>query len=87
MDQASALLHDGKVASVENISSYASAQLAYTLDIERGTVRIGDAATPTNTSLRVTTIFRREADGWKVVHRHADPITSPSPPDSLIQPT
>jgi ketosteroid isomerase-like protein len=85
MDQASALLRDGTAAPVENVSSYASGELAYTLDIERDTVRIGDAAAPTESSLRVTTIFRREADGWKILHRHADPITSPRSPESLIQ--
>jgi ketosteroid isomerase-like protein len=84
IDQAASLLHDGKVTSVEHISDYATEDLAYTMDIERATVRVGDAATPAETSLRVTTIFRREADGWRVVHRHADTVTAPRAPESLV---
>ena len=85
MDQTSAVVSEGKASPAEHISGYASADLAYTFDIERATVRIGDAAASTEVSLRVTTIFRREADGWKIVHRHADPITSTRPPESLVQ--
>jgi ketosteroid isomerase-like protein len=36
-------------------------------------------------AVRVTTIFRSEEGEWKVVHRHADPITTPQPAESVIQ--
>ncbi len=35
-------------------------------------------------TLRATTVFRREAGEWKVVHRHADPVASENA-DELVQ--
>jgi hypothetical protein len=35
-------------------------------------------------TLRVTMIYRREDDGWKIVLRQADPIMTPQPIDSII---
>jgi hypothetical protein len=32
----------------------------------------------------VTSLFRLEQGIWKLVHRHADPITSPRPAASVI---
>ena len=36
-------------------------------------------------ALRVTMVFRPEGGTWKVVHRHADPITSPQPAEWVFQ--
>ena len=77
-------LHDGELLGSEQISMYSSGDLAYLLEIERFRVRVGGAREPAPSSLRVTTIFRREEDGWKLVHRHADTVTAPQPVESLV---
>ena len=69
----------------ERISQYATADLAYIVEFERTRAKIGGTDDMVSFSLRVTTIFRREDDGWKVVHRHADPITTPRPIESALE--
>jgi ketosteroid isomerase-like protein len=83
-DRAAAEFRDG-TCSCEEISRVVTADLAYVLQIERWSARVGGRAEPSSGSLRVTMIFRREGDGWKVSHRHADTITTPRPVESLIQ--
>lgn len=34
-------------------------------------------------NLRVTHIYRHEADGWKLVNRHADALMSILPPEAV----
>jgi ketosteroid isomerase-like protein len=58
--------------AIEVVAAGASSDLAYLVAVEHTTAAIGGAP-PAPYSLRVTTIFRREAGEWKVVHRHADP--------------
>jgi ketosteroid isomerase-like protein len=84
LGRAAAMLRDGTFSAIERVSDYATADLAYIVEIERTTVRVGDAPAPADVALRVTTIFRREVDGWKIVHRHADPITGARPVESLF---
>jgi ketosteroid isomerase-like protein len=60
---------------IEVVAAEARGDLAYLVAIEHTTASIGGDP-PAPYSLRVTTIFRREARAWKVVHRHADPLTS-----------
>jgi ketosteroid isomerase-like protein len=85
LDRASASVRDGEVVAFERVSEYATADLAYMVEIERTRLKIGDSDETVSVSLRATTIFRREDDGWKVVHRHADPITAPRPVESVVE--
>jgi ketosteroid isomerase-like protein len=55
----------------EVIAADADGDLAYTVGIER--YRATNAAGETvHNTLRVTHVYRREPDGWKIVHRHGD---------------
>ena len=75
---------EGAFIGFETISEYATSDLAYNLEIQRTQGKLGGADEMSPISLRVTTVFRREDDGWRIVHRHADPITSPRPIESVV---
>src|SRR5689334_2861445 len=60
----------------EVVAADVGQDFAYLLAIERTTASVGGSE-PTPYTLRSTTIFRRENDEWKIVHRHADPSTTP----------
>ena len=56
----------------------ASGEVAHWAGIQRSTVRMKGKADAIPIDLRVTEVFRREDGEWKLVHRHADPLTSES---------
>ncbi|MDQ0240556.1 nuclear transport factor 2 family protein [Arthrobacter bambusae] len=85
MDRASSGLREGEPISFERISGDAGTELAYIVEIEWARAKVGGSDEVSPIPLRVTTIFRREDGEWKVVHRHADPILSPRPIESLVQ--
>jgi ketosteroid isomerase-like protein len=39
---------------------------------------------PAAMSLRVTHLFRKEQGGWKLLHRHADPLLSKTAPADVL---
>lgn len=85
MDSASALISEGEGYTFDSIAVVETPDLAYEVGIERSMAKLGDAAEKIPISLRVTTVFRREDDGWKIVHRHADSITEARLVQSVIQ--
>jgi ketosteroid isomerase-like protein len=87
LDSAAALISDGEGYTFDSISSVETADLAYEIGIEHNTARLGNAAEKVQLSLRVTTVYRREDGEWKIVHRHADPITEQRPVESVVQPS
>ncbi|MEX2392104.1 MAG: hypothetical protein WD904_10995 [Dehalococcoidia bacterium] len=84
MDRAAANYRDGVVTGFENVAAYLTPELAYIVEIERYKVRVGEATESASVVLRVTSIYRPEEGAWKIMHRHADPIVSARPIDSVI---
>ena len=71
----------GAKLKTEYISTIVSGDLAFTVAIERQQeVRLGGQGTPTQRALRATQIFRKEEGAWKLLHRHADPLTEKKSP-------
>jgi ketosteroid isomerase-like protein len=85
MERAAAPFREGEFLSAELIEKHATPEFAYIVEIERGEAKIGASEEMTPWALRVTMIFRPEGGEWKIVHRHADPITSGQPAESVIQ--
>jgi ketosteroid isomerase-like protein len=85
LDRAAEKYRDGEVVGFENVVTVVTPDLAYTVEIESYRARVGGAEEISPVAVRVTTVFRREDGGWKVTHRHGDPITATRPPASVIQ--
>jgi ketosteroid isomerase-like protein len=85
MDRAARQISQGEGYTFDTISWVETADLAYEVGLERSRAQVAGAAEKAPISLRVTTVFRREDDGWKIVHRHADPITDARTIQSVLQ--
>jgi ketosteroid isomerase-like protein len=58
----------------KTLSMVEGTDLAYTVSIETNRIRETGKPEETQLDLRVTQIYRREGDEWRLVHRHADPL-------------
>jgi ketosteroid isomerase-like protein len=85
MDRAASNLRGGGMVAFEEVAKYVTPELAYTVWLERQKAKLGGTGDVTPFTLRVTMIYRPEDGTWQVVHRHADPITSARPAESVIQ--
>ena len=56
------------------------ADFAYLVQTEVIRSRVAAQTQPSTLDLRATMVFRREADGWRIVHRHADLQIGTQPP-------
>jgi ketosteroid isomerase-like protein len=84
IERAASPFRHGEVLSAEIIQKHTTAEFAYVVEIERGEAKIGPREEISPWALRATMIFRPEDGTWKIVHRHADPVTTPQPAESVI---
>jgi len=84
-ERAASQFRDGEKVGFDIVAKYVTPELAYMVWVERVKAKVGGRQDVAPIALRVTTIFRPEDGTWKVVHRHADPITTAQPIESVIQ--
>jgi ketosteroid isomerase-like protein len=85
IEHAAAQFRDGRLVSVEIVEKQATPEFAYSVWLERAEGKVGAREDIAPSTLRVTMIYRPEEGTWKVLHRHADPIATPQPAESVIQ--
>jgi ketosteroid isomerase-like protein len=84
-ERAAAQFRDGEIGDYETIEKRVTPELAYVVRVERAEAKVGGREDLAPIALRVTMIFRPEDGEWKIVHRHADPITTARAAESVIQ--
>lgn len=77
LDYASSRFAQGGVSPSERLVTYVSGDLAVIHEAEHWKTKVGGGdLTPFD--LRVTSVYRREDGEWRLVLRHADPISTVS---------
>jgi ketosteroid isomerase-like protein len=71
LDWASSQFSEG-TRSREEIRSMVGADFAYIVQTEQIRFRVPGRTEQSTLELRATMVFRREPDGWRIVHRQAD---------------
>jgi ketosteroid isomerase-like protein len=85
IDRAASNFTDGENEGFEIVAKHVTPELAYIVEIERAKAKIGGREDIAPSTLRATMILRPEDGVWKVVHRHADPISAPQSAESVLQ--
>jgi ketosteroid isomerase-like protein len=85
MDRAASPPRDGSFLGYETVAKRVTSELAYVVEVEHLEAKVHGGQEITPYALRVTMILEPEDGAWKVVHRHADQVTSPQPAESAVQ--
>jgi ketosteroid isomerase-like protein len=85
LERASSYYRDGEATGFESVARAVGAELAYTVELERAKAKVAGSSGVREFAVRVTSIYRNEADGWRLIHRHADPRVSRQTAESVLE--
>jgi ketosteroid isomerase-like protein len=86
MSRAAANYRDGRVVGFDRLAGHFAPEIACIHELERLEAKMGGSDETTPVALRCTSVFRFEEGRWRIVHRHADPISGTRSAGSVIQP-
>lgn len=85
LQRASSYYRDGEATGFESVTRAVGSELAYTVELERAKAKVADSSDVREFAVRVTSIYRNEEDGWRLIHRHADPRVSRQTAESVLE--
>ena len=71
-----AIFEPGGDSNFEILQMAASEGIAYWVGFQRANARMSGSTEDIPMNLRMTEVFRREGDEWKLIHRHADTLAT-----------
>ncbi|WP_375397827.1 YybH family protein [uncultured Sphingomonas sp.] len=84
LNNASSKYREGKVVRVERVAVYGDGKLVVLVEIEHDRAKLGTSPDFAEFAARVTSVYEKIGKDWKLVHRHADPITAPRPAELML---
>lgn len=84
LNNAAGKYKDGSVVSVDRIATYGGGKTYVLVEIENDRAKLGASPDFAQFSARVTSVYQLIGKRWKLVHRHADPITTPRGAESVL---
>ena len=85
MARAAANYRDGRAVGFDSIAEHLTPELSCIHEVEKFEAKVGGSDETTQFALRCTSVLRLEDGRWRIVLRHADPITAARSAESVIQ--
>ena len=74
----------GSVVAVDRVAVYGDKKIIVLVEIEHDRAKLGTSPDFSEFAARVTSVYEKVGTRWKLVHRHADPITTSRPAQSML---
>ena len=75
---------DGTVVKVDRVAVYGGGNSYVLVEIEHDRAKLGTSSDFSEFAARVTSVYEKIGARWNLVHRHADPITTARPAESIL---
>jgi len=74
----------GSVVAVDRVAVYGDKTIVVLVEIEHDRAKLGTSPDFSEFAARVTSVYEKVGTRWRLVHRHADPITKSRPAESML---